>query len=338
MKTEDSNVLMQSDVKSEQKHTSSLVKFELTHGLSKLEENAYKAHRATELLLNPNFDAYKGDNQRAIHSFDSRMSSSDRCKKDILEDILNRFFNCDNDIFAFPSKEINEEKLKDSAIVIETKEEYYKKQTVDFTTTVEIQTPNNKYTMDLEIGFTQELYELHQEQLTLGDAVLLDPLVINYSDDINPFENISNLRFEFDLNNDGESELIPLLKKGAGFLAYDENKNGKIDNGSELFGPRTNNGFKELARHDSDKNNWIDENDNIFKELKIWQIDESGENKLVSLLELNIGAIYLGDVQSGFEYQNKINEVNAVQRSNGVYVKEDGSGIRMINALDLSTS
>jgi len=247
MKIEDSNVIMKSDVSSKEVHNSSLVKFELTHGLSKLEENAYNAHRATELLLNPDFSAYKGDKQQAIYSFDNQMSSSDRCKKDILSDILDRFFNCDNDIFLFPQKEIDQEKLKDSAIVIETKEEYYKKQTVDFNAKVEIKTPNNTYHMDLEIGFSEELYELHQEQLTLGDAALLDPIVINYSDNINPFNNVSKLRFEFDLNNDGKTELIPLLKQGAGFLAYDENKNGEIDNGSELFGPKTNNGFKELA-------------------------------------------------------------------------------------------
>jgi len=337
MKIEDSNVRMQSDIKSEEKHTSRLVKFELTHGLSKLEENAYKAHRATELLLNPDFSAYKGENQKAIYNFDSQMSSTDRCKKDILADILDRFFNCNQDIFLFPQNKIDEENLKDSAVLIETKEEYYKKQTVEFSSKVEIKTPNKTYHMDLEIGFTKELYELHQEQLTFGDTALLDPLVINYADDSNPFDNLSKLRFEFDLNNDGENELIPLLKQGAGFLAYDKNKNGEIDNGSELFGPQTNNGFKELAKYDSDKNSWIDENDNIFQELKIWQIDESGENKLVSLLDMNIGAIYLGEIQSGFTYQNSINKIDAVQRSNGIYVKNDGSGVRMVNALDLTS-
>jgi hypothetical protein len=146
----------------------------------------------------------------------------------------------------------------------------------------------------------------------------------------------SKLKFEFDLNNDGENELIPLLKQGAGFLAYDKNENDKIDNGSELFGPQTDDGFEELAQYDQDKNNWIDENDAVFNKLKVWQMNEDGENKLVSLLDLNVGAIYLGEVQSGFSYQNKIDKVDAIQRSNGIYVKNDGSGVRMINALDIA--
>lgn len=337
MKIEDSNVVMKSDVQSTQSHNSSIVKFELTHGLEKLQENAYKAHKATELLLNPDFSTYKGDN-KAIYSNESSMNSEDKCKKDILADILDKFFNYNNDIFLFPQKDIDENKLKDTLLVIETKEEYHKKQTVDFTAQIEIKTPNNNYHLDLEVGFTEELYEVHEKQLTLGNTALIDPLVINYDEDINPFKNLSKLRFEFDLNNDGENEFIPLLKKGAGFLAHDKNNNGKIDNGTELFGPQTNHGFEELAKHDSDKNNWIDENDKIFNELKVWQINDSGENKLVSLLDINVGAIYLGEVQSGFTYQNGISEVTAVQRSNGIYVKNDGSGVRMINALDLSST
>jgi len=335
MKIENSNVLIESEVQTKEKHTSKLVKFELQYGLSKLEENAYKAHRATQALLNPDFDFYKGNKQRTIYTHENQMNSQEKCNKQIINSIIDMFFTSHPTEFLYPREKIENE-IKDGVMVIEIKEEYYKKQTVDFSTKVEIQTPNNNYTMNLELAFSQELYEVHQNELTLGNTALLDPLVINYEDDINPFDNLSELRFEFDLNNDGENELIPLLKKGAGFLAYDKNENGKIDNGSELFGPQTNNGFKELAKHDNDKNNWIDENDSIFNSLKVWQKNDTGENNLVSLIDLNIGAIYLGEVQSGFSYQNSIEKINAVQKSNGIYVKNDGSGIRMINALDLS--
>ena len=335
---ENSDVHMQSKVKSQEIHHSSIEKVEVKHNfLAQVEENRQKAHVATELLLSTDFRSKKTIGQKAIYSYENQMCSKDQINKQVIENILNMFFNSDKEIFNYPQKDINNDKdFKNTAITIETKEEYYKKQTVDFSTSVKIQTPNKNYSMNLEIAFSKELYEAHNMEVQFGNPNLKDPLVINYGEDSNPFENLSTLRFEFDLNNDGKNELIPLLKKGSGFLSLDTNNNGKIDNGHELFGPKTDEGFKELAQYDQDNNNWIDENDSIFDKLKVWQINENGENNLISLLDLNIGAIYLGEVKSGFEYQNKIDKVDAIQRTNGIYVKNDGSGIRMINALDIA--
>ncbi len=38
----------------------------------------------------------------------------------------------------------------------------------------------------------------------------------------------------------------------------------KINDGSELFGTSSGDGFKDLATYDEDENGWIDENDSIF--------------------------------------------------------------------------
>jgi hypothetical protein len=43
---------------------------------------------------------------------------------------------------------------------------------------------------------------------------------------------------------------------------------GRIDSGSELFGPATGSGFGELAALDGDGNGWIDENDDAFARLR----------------------------------------------------------------------
>lgn len=187
----------------------------------------------------------------------------------------------------------------------------------------------------MDLSFSQEFYESQSTQIIVGDKSFIDPLVINYDEDVNPFANISNLHFAFDLDNDGITEMIPQLKLGAGFLALDKNENGKIDNGSELFGPTTNNGFAELALYDEDKNNWIDEKDAVFDKLKVYSIDENGNHSLVSLIDRNVGAIYLGDVQSGFKYQSAMNQTDALQKSNGIFVKEDGSGLGVVNSIDV---
>jgi hypothetical protein len=46
-------------------------------------------------------------------------------------------------------------------------------------------------------------------------------------------------------------------------------KDGRVNDGRELFGPITGDGFAELAAYDDDGNNWIDENDGIYDNLSI---------------------------------------------------------------------
>lgn len=179
---------------------------------------------------------------------------------------------------------------------------------------------------DLNLSFSQEFYLEHNLSIAIGDANLLDPLVINYGGDLNGFDNISkNLHFMFDLNSDGNLDKIPLLKNGSGFLALDKNNNGIIDDGSELFGPQSGRGFEELKAYDSDNNNWIDENDYIFNNLKIWQIDEAGNNQIISLAEAGIGAIYLANITSEFSYKQSVDKQTAQLANNSIFLKENGS-------------
>ena len=73
---------------------------------------------------------------------------------------------------------------------------------------------------------------------------------------------------EYDLHesySDGRKDNISFVQPGSGFLAVDKNNDGKINNGKELFGPNTGNGFDELAKYDSDGNQWIDESDPSLK-------------------------------------------------------------------------
>lgn len=300
---------------------------------------------------------------RVVHEYEDNLSLEDRIKKMLIELLLGRLYDDKKDIALHPNKKskttpentlksntipqsptpdlsnpYNNQKTREveiKAMVYKTQEKYYQKQSVDFSALVKIQTPNQVYEMNMDISFSKELYESRDTRMVIGDESFIDPLVINYDQEVNPFENISKLRFEFDLDNNGSTELIPQLKQGAGFLALDKNNNGKIDNGSELFGPSTNNGFKELAKYDTDNNNWIDENDAVFDKLKVWSIDNNGEHSLVSLIDRNVGAIYLGEVQSGFKYQDAINQTDAIQKSNGIFIKEDGSGLGVVNSIDM---
>jgi hypothetical protein len=293
-------------------------------------------------------DSIMIQNNRAIYKYEDHLSLEDRIKKIMIEMLILRLdpkiealhypsqtSTSEQSISDFSNPYNPKQKTKTVMTLVQTQEEYHQKQTIDFSSSVTIKTPNNTYNFNIDISFSKELHESRNSKLLTEQKLAIDPLVINYGEDVNAFDNISNLHFMFDLDNDGSTEMIPQLMKGAGYLALDKNQNGKIDNGSELFGPNTNDGFAELRQYDSDGNNWIDENDAVFDKLKIWSIDERGQHSLVSLLDKNVGAIYLGDVQSGFKYQTAINETTAVQKSNGIFVKNDGSGAGVVNSIDI---
>ena len=115
------------------------------------------------------------------------------------------------------------------------------------------------------------------------------------------------------------------LGRGSGFLALDKNEDGKINDGSELFGTKSGNGFADLKEYDSDGNGWIDENDEIFGKLKVWCKNDDGEDILMDLKEADIGAIYLGSQSTEFTLNGYDAATDGVLRSTGLFLRESGS-------------
>ena len=154
-----------------------------------------------------------------------------------------------------------------------------------------------------------------------GEAELVDPLVINFNGSA---AQLTERHFHFDLDADGEENRIAFVQPGSGFLAVDWNGNGRIDDGRELFGAVTGDGFAELAVHDADGNGWIDAADPVYQHLRIWSLDANGERQLLTLGEAGVGAIYLGHVETPFDLRNGQNELLGRIRSTGLFVGDDG--------------
>jgi hypothetical protein len=116
----------------------------------------------------------------------------------------------------------------------------------------------------------------------------------------------------------------------------DKNGDGKINDGSELFGTKSGDGFKDLAAFDEDGNGWIDEADSVFKKLKVWSKDEKGNDILIDLKKVDVGAIYLGNANTEFSMKSGLeNRTDAINRKTGVYLKESG-GVGTVQHVDLA--
>lgn len=208
-------------------------------------------------------------------------------------------------------------------LVYEQHNVYQESENLSFSATGTINTQDGQsIEFSVNLNMSREFRMETNRSITAGDPEKkVDPLVINF--DGNAAE-LSQTRFEFDIDNNGTPDQIALLKPGSGLLALDKNQDGVINNGSELFGPTSGNGFSELAKYDSDNNGFIDEADPIYNRLRIWQRHEDGSQQLIALGDKNIGAIYLGHVTTPFQLRTAENRTLGEVTDTGLYLTEDG--------------
>lgn len=305
--------------------------------------------QSASVKLEQNLQISSYQSEKMIFDDEEMLSPKDKINKIIIEKLLSAFFEDGKKVKLYPSDHhkafvhkppmeahyMPQQSRPSWGALIEIDQSYYQKQTIEFSTSATIKTANAEFSIDLSISYSHEFYERNRTQIAIGEQKLKDPLVIHFDDSTNAFDNISNMKFMFDLDNDGEADNIPLLKKGAGFLALDKNNNGMIDNGKELFGPNSGHGFTDLKYYDEDGNNWIDENDSIFKDLRVWQKDDSGNDNLIALGKMGIGAIYLASVTSEFSYMQSSSQVDAQLAANSIYLNENGKA-GVISEVDLA--
>lgn len=119
------------------------------------------------------------------------------------------------------------------------------------------------------------------------------PIVIDLDGDHFDTTSLSSSRVSFDLDADGVKERTAWVGPGDGFVAFDANRNGVIDNGGELFGGAARGeGFAELARFDTNRDGMVDASDPRFWQLQIW-VDgnsngETDPGELAALAQLGI--------------------------------------------------
>lgn len=201
-------------------------------------------------------------------------------------------------------------------------ERYYEKQTMSFSAEGTVKTADGKeIDFGLDLSMSREFASSLDVSIRAGDAVKVDPLVINFD---SPTATLTNSKFSFDIDNDGDKDQVSFATGGSGFLAFDVNGDGTINDGSELFGPQSGNGFTDLSKFDGDGNGWIDENDEIYNKLQIWSKDENGNDQLFALGAKGVGAIYLGNVSTAYDMKTPSNQTLGSIARTGIFLKESG--------------
>ena len=174
---------------------------------------------------------------------------------------------------------------------------------------------------DINVGMSRSFEKMSKKMLNFDPANCIDPLVINLNEGV---ASVSDRYIYFDLDGDGEEERIKSLSENSGYLALDKNGDGIINDGTELLGTASGDGFTELAAYDSDGDGWIDEDDEIFDKLKVWIRNEDGTDTLLSFKDAGVGAINLANSRTEYSIKDKNNRSDAIIRSTGMFLYEDG--------------
>ncbi len=292
-------------------------------------------------------EAQKADALKPIE--EDLMSSKDNLKLKLIELMLTKLTG-KNFKFRFISLDLKQAKIANAANELSTatpqaqenqragwgieyhySEQYTEEEQMSFEAMGKVSLKDGR---QIDFSVSLNMSRSYSESLSIdikaGDA-LKDPLAIDLT---GRGIQLTDKTMHFDLDFDGTKDDIPILAQGSGYLVIDRNNNKILDDGSELFGPKTDHGFEELAEYDKDSNQWIDENDEIFDSLKIWVSDGKGEGQLIGLVEAGVGAIYLGEVDSPFTYKDEQNNTLGMIKQTGVYLKESGQA-GLIHEIDL---
>ncbi|MBF0405921.1 MAG: hypothetical protein HQM10_01100 [Candidatus Riflebacteria bacterium] len=137
----------------------------------------------------------------------------------------------------------------------------------------------------------------------------------------------------FDIDGDGSLDKTAWVQGDTALLVYDENENGTIDNGKELFGDQNGeaNGFEELKKYDDNGDNVIDNKDKIFNALKVYR-DLNGDRKIGQNELTSLSGTGIEKLNLNFQASSQSANGNSIILT-GNYVTTDGKTRQLADAL-----
>jgi len=140
----------------------------------------------------------------------------------------------------------------------------------------------------------------------------------------------------FDHSNDGIRTATGWVSKDDGFLVYDRNGDGVVNDGSELFGDNTllkngeraANGYQALKELDDNGDGKVDAADSAFAKLRVWRdLNQDGisqEGELLTLNEAKVKALNLANKNADRDLGN-----GNTLAEEGTYTDSDGNEKQM---------
>lgn len=167
-----------------------------------------------------------------------------------------------------------------------------------------------------EFAFEFAMQETYVSLTASEQVKLSDPLVLSLSGQ--PFR-WTGASTEFDFHADGQNSQLPTLDRQQFYLAWDKNLDNQINNGHELFGPQSGEGFAELAQLDTDHDGFIDADDTAYQQLRLWQPGQP----LLTFAQAGIGAVSTQSVSSQFGLYDG-NQLQARIARSGIFLDQQG--------------
>lgn len=130
---------------------------------------------------------------------------------------------------------------------------------------------NNTY-LEEAMGENRSIIVVQGQAIELSVFLqYFDPIVLDLNGDGLNLKNF-NHGVIFDLSGDGAAAQCGFVQDDDALLFLDENNDGVCNNGRELFGDHDGyaNGFEKLRAYDLNGDNIINDDDDIYGELRVW--------------------------------------------------------------------
>lgn len=185
----------------------------------------------------------------------------------------------------------------------------------------------------LDLRMSRERLERTTSTERFGAAARAkDPLVISL--DGRPVT-LTDARTDIDLDADGVVDHVPIAAAGQAYLVQDLDADGVVDDGREIVGALSGDGFADLAAADTDGNGWIDAGDAIWAHLRLWSPGAGSDpGTLRTLDDAGIGALSTGALATPFTLEDAAGTDLGFVRATGVALTTDGQA-RAVSQIDV---
>ncbi|WP_281560197.1 hypothetical protein [Thalassomonas sp. RHCl1] len=212
---------------------------------------------------------------------------------------------------------------------VQVEEWFTREQSLSYQMQGQFQLDDKQISLSYEFNISSESTRYRRFATRAGN--LQDPLLVQFGN-----QSLGHIEGgqAFDINSDNTLDKLPIFSGDVGYLVFDQNANGRADDGSELFGPASGNGFHELAAFDSNQNGFIDQDDEHFDQLYLWQpkgesegeAEPGAQQRWLSLEDAGIAAINLSAIDTPYSFYDENDQVEAQMRRSSFAIGENGRG------------